>query len=89
MIRPLQAQTRASLDELARESERIVNLILHSSLPRVDIDIQIEDFREACLRRYPGSDDLFEMIYASRFRRIWEQWEKERPAEKDEGYETG
>jgi len=79
MIRPLQAQTREGLDELARESERIVNLILHSSLPRVDIDIQIEDFREACLRRYPGSDDLFEMIYASRFRRIWEQWKSERP----------
>jgi len=66
---------------LARESERIVNLILHSSLPRVDIDIQIEDFREACLRRYPGSDDLFEMIYASRFRRIWDQWAADRPAD--------
>ena len=77
MIRPLQA--RESLDEMARESDRIVNLILHSSLPRIDIDIQIENFRDECLRLYPGSDDLFEMIYASRFRRIWEQWKNERP----------
>jgi hypothetical protein len=70
---------RGDLDAMARESDRIVNLILHSGLPRVDIDIQIEQFREECLRRYPGSDDLFEMIYASRFRRIWQQWEADRP----------
>jgi len=75
---------REGIEELSRESDRIVNLILYSSLPRVDIEIEIEKFREECLRRYPGSDDLFEMIYASRFRRIWEQWEKERPKEKDE-----
>lgn len=73
------ALTRESLDALARESDRIVNLILHTSLPRVDIEIQIEGFREECLRRYPGSEDLFEMVYASRFRRILEQWGEERP----------
>ncbi|MBE3099047.1 MAG: hypothetical protein IMZ44_18185 [Planctomycetes bacterium] len=76
-------RAREGLDELSRQSDRIVNLILHSSLPRVDIEIQIEQFREECLRRYPGSEDLFEMVYASRFRRIWQQWEKERP--QDEG----
>ena len=75
---------REGIEEMSRESDRIVNLILYSSLPRIDIEIEIEKFREECLRRYPGSDDLFEMIYASRFRRIWEQWEKERPKDKDE-----
>jgi hypothetical protein len=74
-------QHREALDELARESERIVNLILHTSMPHVDIEIQIENFREECLRRYPGSDALFEMVYASRFRRIWEQFGQERPQE--------
>lgn len=73
------SHVRQDLDALGRESDRIVNLILHSSLPRIDIDIQIENFRDECLRLYPGSDDLFEMIYASRFRRIWEQWKNERP----------
>ena len=76
-------RAREGLDELSRQSDRIVNLILYSSLPRIDIEIQIENFREECLRRYPGSEDLFEMVYASRFRRIWQQWEKERP--QDEG----
>jgi len=72
---------REGLDALARESDRIVNLILHTSMPRVDIDIQIENFREECLRRYLGSEPLFEMVYGSRFRRIWDQWQKERPRE--------
>jgi len=72
---------REGLDALARESDRIVNLILHTSMPRVDIDIQIENFREECLRRYPGSEPLFGMVYGSRFRRIWDQWQKERPRE--------
>ena len=73
------AQHREALDALARESDRIVNLILHSSLPRVDIDIQIENFRAECLRRYPDEEELFEMIYASRFRRILDQWGDDRP----------
>jgi len=77
------SHVRQDLDALGRESDRIVNLILHSSLPRIDIDIQIENFRDECLRLYPGSDDLFEMIYASRFRRIWEQWKNERPHQDD------
>jgi len=73
--------SRESLDEMARESDRIVTLILHTSMPRVDIEIQIENFREECLRRYPGSEAQFEMIYAARFRRIWDQFHEERPAE--------
>jgi len=77
-------RAREGLEELSRQSDRIVNLILYSSLPRIDIEIQIENFREECLRRYPGSEDLFEMIYASRFRRIWQQWEKERPQDKED-----
>ena len=77
------AQRREGLDALAREADRIVNLILHTSLPRVDIRIEIENFREACLRRYPDGADLFDMVYASRFRRILEQWGKDRPDAND------
>jgi len=74
-----EADRRAATDALAREADRIVTLILHSDLPRVDIDIQIAHFREACLRRRPDGAALFDMIYASRFERIWEQWGDERP----------
>jgi len=73
------AQQREGLEALAREADRIVNLILHTSLPRVDIEVQIENFRAECLRRYPDGEELFEMVYASRFRRILEQWGNDRP----------
>jgi hypothetical protein len=73
------ADEREELESLSREAERIVTLILHTGLPRVDIDIQIENFREECLRRFPDSELLFDMVYAARFRRIWEQWYEERP----------
>jgi len=46
-----EADRRQAMAELAREADRIVNLILHSDLPRVDVEIEIENFREACLRR--------------------------------------
>jgi len=74
-----EADRRAAMDALAREADRIVTLILHSDLPRVDVDIQIANFREACLRQFPDGEALFDMIYASRFERIWEQWADERP----------
>jgi len=74
-----EADRRRALADLAREADRIVHLILHSDLPRVDVEIEIATFRERCLRRYPDGEDLFEMIYASRFERLWEQWSDERP----------
>jgi len=80
---PVQAVRREALEQLAREADRIVNLILHTSMPRVDIEIQIQSLREEFLRRYPEAADLFEMVYASRFRRIWDQWEADRPVEND------
>jgi len=80
---PGQAARREALEQLAREADRIVTLILHTSMPRVDIEIQIQNLREEFLRRYPEAADLFEMVYASRFQRIWDQWEADRPREND------
>ena len=80
---PVQAARREALEQLAREADRIVNLILHTSMPRIDIEIQIQSLREEFLRRYPEAADLFEMVYASRFRRIWDQWEADRPTESE------
>ena len=78
-----EATLREGLDEMSREADRIVNLILHTTMPRVDIEIQIENFREECARRFPGSEDLFDMVYGSRFQRIWDQWSQERPTEEE------
>ena len=35
---------------------------------------RIDALREECERLYPGRGDLFEMVYAARFRRLREQW---------------
>jgi len=74
-----QTHRRERLDRLSWKADRIVNLILHTDMPRVDVEIQIENFRAECLHEFPDRDDLFEMVYASRFRRIWEQWSADRP----------
>jgi len=64
-------------EELKRESDRIVNLILHSDLPWVDIAIEIEKLRDRCAQIDPSHLDLFEQVYDSRFKRIWEQWREQ------------
>ncbi len=63
---------------LQREADRIAVLILSTDLPQVDILIQVEKLRELCEELFPGREDLFEMIYASRFERLWEQFGEDR-----------
>lgn len=61
-------------DELRFEADKIYNLILHSDLEWIDIEIQIEALREVCRERDPAKLELFEAVYVSRFTRLWEQW---------------
>lgn len=55
-------------------ADEIASLIVNTDLPRVDIAIQIERLRAEAVRLFPLKLDLFEMVYVSRFRRLWEQW---------------
>ena len=66
--------------ELARTSDRIVNLILHSDLEWIDIEIEADKMRQRVLEADPDRLDTFEMIYPPRFRRIWSQWREPGPA---------
>ncbi|MBN1516235.1 hypothetical protein JXA32_06665 [Candidatus Sumerlaeota bacterium] len=59
---------------LARESERIVDLILHSELEWIDIQFEIERMREQVQEEMPEREGAFERIYESRFIRLWRQW---------------
>lgn len=61
-------------DEMRLEADRISNLILHSDLEWIDIEIRISEMRERCRELAPLKVELFEQVYASRFRRLWEQW---------------
>ena len=51
-----------------------MSLILHSDMPAIDIEIQIESFRAEVLAEFPDGGELFDAIYLSRFKRIWSQF---------------
>ena len=67
------AEGRTDVEDLARRADRITSLVLYSDLPRVDIEIEIEKLRAFCRERFADRMDLFEMVYAGRWRRLREQ----------------
>jgi hypothetical protein len=55
-------------------SDRICNLIFHSDLQWIDIEIEAGKLRDLCEELAPTKTDLFDAIYTSRFERLWAQW---------------
>jgi hypothetical protein len=65
---------REAMRELQREADRVCILILSSDLPAIDIEIEKNKVREHCLEVYPDQEELYDMIYESRFQRLWDQF---------------
>jgi hypothetical protein len=65
---------REKMEELRRMADRICVLILSSDLPEVDIAIERARLRERCEELFPDRLELYDMIYESRFDRLWEQF---------------
>ena len=65
---------RERIHELQRMTDRVCVLILSSDLPAIDIEIEKIKVREFCLELYPDREQLYEMIYESRFERLWDQF---------------
>ncbi len=55
-------------------ADRVCQLILSSDLPDVDVAIEKEKVRARCEELFHDRMDLYDMIYESRFQRLWEQW---------------
>ena len=68
---------RERMREFQRMADRVCTLILSSDLPAIDIEIEKSKVRERCLELYPDREWLFDMIYESRFDRLWEQFRGE------------
>ncbi len=68
---------RENMRELQRMADRVCTLILSSDLPAIDIAIERSKVRERCLGLYPDREDLYDMIYESRFDRLWDQFRGE------------
>jgi hypothetical protein len=66
----------ARVTEIREMADRISALIKQSDLPRVDIEIEVRNFREYVLAHFPEKEELFKAIYINRFRRLWEEHRK-------------
>ncbi len=73
-MRIREQRKRERMRELQRMADHVCSLILISDYPEIDIVIEKSDVRERCEELYPERMDLNEMIYESRFNRLWEQF---------------
>ena len=62
------------LAEIARAADQLSYLIVSTDCPRIDVDIQRANLRRRCKALFPDKMDVYEMVYESRFRRLWEQF---------------
>ena len=62
--------------EIQQAANRICQMILDDSCPDVDIEIAKSNLRERAAELFPDKTSVYEMIYESRFKRLWEQFRK-------------
>lgn len=74
MERHVEHPGRLEMARLARLADRVSVLVLREDYPAIDVIIAVENLRETAAGMFPGTERLFEMIYVSRFRRLWKQW---------------
>ena len=68
------ARENRYLREFQQKADDIGHLIVNTDLPWIDIAIQNEQLRKEAIRLWPEKQGLFDLIYTSRFKRLWEQW---------------
>ena len=59
---------------LQRQADRICELIVSGNVPQIDIEIQQAALREAVARVFPDKPALYQLLYETRFRRLWQQF---------------
>lgn len=62
------------LQELRNAVDRVCFLIVSSEYQEADIIIEASKAKKLCDRLFPGKGYLFDMIYGSRFKRLWRQF---------------
>jgi hypothetical protein len=69
---------RSEMRELQRMADYVCMLIVGTDYPEIDIEIEKAKVRQRCEELYPDRMDLYEMIYESRFNRLWYQFREAR-----------
>jgi nucleoside-triphosphatase len=62
---------------LQRQADRICEMIVSGEAALIDIEIQQSALREAVARTFPEKQALYQLLYESRFRRLWQQFRRE------------
>jgi hypothetical protein len=60
--------------DLQQMADQICSRILDDDYPDIDIEIAIQSLREQAAAWFPGREELFWMIYESRFERLRQQF---------------
>jgi hypothetical protein len=70
----LLTEENEKLEAFQRKADKIAFLIVASDYERIDVEIEKRELREECARLFPDKLELYDMIYESRFQRLWEQF---------------
>jgi len=62
------------LRELKTLVDKICFLIVSTEYQRADVKIETAKAKRRCEELFPGKGYLFDLIYGSRFRRLWSQF---------------
>ena len=60
--------------QLQRQADRICEMIVSGDAAPIDIEIQQAALREEIRRLFPDKQALYQLLYESRFRRLWQQF---------------
>ena len=63
-----------AVKRLQRHADRISEMIVVGETPLIDIEIQQAALREEAARLFPEKHALYQLLYESRFRRLWQQF---------------
>ena len=72
-LRALCAEDEA-VRSLQRQADRICEMIVLGEAAPIDIEIQQAALREAVTHAFPDKQALYQLLYESRFRRLWQQF---------------
>jgi len=67
-------EIRKKAKEIQLDADKICDMILNGEYPEVDIQIEMNQLKEKVEQYFPNKKQLYEMIYESRFKRLWDQF---------------
>ena len=67
-------EEKEKVREIQKDARQICLMILRDDYPLIDIEVAQKQLREKVLQLFPDKLETYEMIYESRFKRLWAQF---------------